>query len=70
MMCPMCGPGDIIFLGQLGKLYWSRCRLCGLEFSSESELAADDIEDDRPDSLLEEIMEVEIIPQWSEEYDA
>jgi hypothetical protein len=64
-MCTHCY-GDLVWLGQLGKLYYYRCRDCGAEFGTDAELAADEI-DDRPDPLLEEIMEVELIPEGSDE---
>jgi DNA-directed RNA polymerase subunit M/transcription elongation factor TFIIS len=34
MFCHSCG-GVLIFLGQLGNLFWFRCRQCGLEQSHE-----------------------------------
>ena len=36
-MCNHCY-GDLVFLGCLGKMYWYRCRDCGMEFSSDAEL--------------------------------
>ena len=32
LACLMCG-GELCFLGQLGRLFWFRCRDCGLEIS-------------------------------------
>jgi hypothetical protein len=35
MNCELCG-GELVVMGQLGRLEWSRCRNCGMEFSSEA----------------------------------
>jgi predicted nucleic acid-binding Zn ribbon protein len=32
--CPACG-GIGMLLGQLGRLFWFRCRQCGIDFSSK-----------------------------------
>lgn len=34
MNCSICG-GFLELLGKLGKLYWFRCRNCGMEFSKD-----------------------------------
>lgn len=36
MTCPTCG-GDLFFLGKLGRLFWYRCRACGLDHSWHKE---------------------------------
>jgi hypothetical protein len=34
--CGTCG-GEGVYLGQLGRLMWFRCRACGLDFSQAEE---------------------------------
>lgn len=34
MSCARCG-GELVALGQLGKLMWTRCRSCGSDHSIE-----------------------------------
>lgn len=32
--CSLCG-GELMMLGKLGKIFWLRCRHCGMEFPKE-----------------------------------
>lgn len=34
MKCQCCG-GDLMKLGRLGRLFWFRCRSCGMQFSRD-----------------------------------
>lgn len=36
MNCQLCN-GDLVTLGSLGRHRWSRCRACGMEFSTTRE---------------------------------
>ena len=41
MTCSMCGSENMVLLGQLGSLYWLRCKACGIEESVHAEVYAE-----------------------------
>lgn len=51
--CPICN-GNGVPLGQLGKLFWFRCRQCGMEFSINQSIDSFNFDEDFPNEEIEE----------------